>query len=116
MSLPLTTQNVRYILEKCKVQFVDEVLKQSIHESGNFKSKLAVKGNNIFGMRKAKSRENFALKNKYCGYATYEHWVYSVADYKLWQGNKKIKGKYSKYLQSRQYATDVKYFKKSGIK
>ena len=117
MSLELTKENVLYIIKKCKIQFPEEVLKQSIHESGNFKSKLSVKGNNIFGMRKAKQRETFALKKEYCNYATYSHWIYSIADYKLWQRNKKIKyKKYSQYLTSRGYAMDKNYIVKSKIK
>lgn len=66
------------------IKFPDIALAQAILESGNFKSKIAVQNNNLFGMRLPKSRETTAVGQK-LGYARYLSWKDSVRDFKMWQ-------------------------------
>lgn len=66
------------------IKFADITLAQAILESGNFKSKIAVQNNNLFGMRLPKSRETTAVGQK-SGYARYLSWKDSVRDFKMWQ-------------------------------
>lgn len=101
----LTLENVKSAMEDIGIMKINDAFLHIRIESGNLKSKLSTIGNNLCGMRKAKRRETFALDETYCGYATYEHWIYSLLDYWLWQGkgNKRISGKYSKYLNKRKY-------------
>jgi flagellum-specific peptidoglycan hydrolase FlgJ len=66
------------------IKFPDIALAQAILESGNFKSKIAVQNNNLFGMRLPKSRETTAVGQK-SGYARYLSWKDSVKDFKMWQ-------------------------------
>lgn len=101
----LTDEILKRALKEMGIKHPDEVFNQAILESGHFKSKLAIKGNNLFGMRKPGKRLTFALKDKIFGYAKYLHWIYSVADYKLWQDISPIKPgeKYKHYLKRRKY-------------
>ena len=66
----------------CK--FPDIVLAQAILESGNFKSSIFLKNNNIFGMKVSERRISTAI-GKRKGYAKYLDWGYSVTDYLLFQ-------------------------------
>ena len=66
------------------IKFPDVTLAQAILESANFKSKIAVQNNNLFGMRLPKSRETTAVGQK-SGYARYLSWKDSVRDFKMWQ-------------------------------
>lgn len=70
-----------------KIFYPDIAYKSSMTEG--FNSKLARKGNNLFGMKIPGRRTYCSLKKKYLGHATYAHWIYSVADYKLFQLSKK---------------------------
>lgn len=67
-----------------QIKFPDIVLAQAILESGSFKSNLAKKNKNLFGMRLARIRSTTA-KGQVHGYAKYDSWQESVKDYKLWQ-------------------------------
>lgn len=113
---PLTTSNVARAIIDLQIENPVMVFKQTIKESGwksdktEYKSKLALIGNNLFGMRKATQRLTSALTKTYCGYATYSHWIYSVLDYKYWQESKPQKKNecYKKYLVRRGYARNTK--------
>jgi len=85
------------------IKFPDIALAQAILESGNFKSKIAVQNNNLFGMRLPKSRETTAVGQK-SGYARYLSWKDSVKDFKMWQDSlfkrrpNMTRGQYLSYL------------------
>lgn len=66
------------------LEFPDIVFAQAVLESGNFKSKIAVKNNNLFGMRQPAKRPTTSTGTQY-GYATYDSWRESIADYMLYQ-------------------------------
>ena len=104
---PMTLDNIKQALKDIDVKFVNEVYLRIIIESGNLKSKLTLRGNNLFGMRKAGSRETTALKKKIFGYASYKHWIYSIIDYKLWEqfSPPKAKESYKSYLKRRNWNT-----------
>lgn len=87
------------VIKSLEIQFPEIVLAQAILESGNFKSKIAKNGHNIFGMKMPKKRKTIA-SGVYKGYAKYCCWEESVYDYKLWQKSKKFRSKneYLKYL------------------
>ncbi len=120
-SEPLTTSNVAQAIIDLQIENPVIVFKQTIKESGwknfktEYKSKLALIGNNLFGMRKARKRMTTALDKQYCGYATYSHWIYSVLDYKYWQDSKPKKKheSYKKYLVRRGYARNTKGYVKN---
>jgi uncharacterized FlgJ-related protein len=102
---------VRY-LTLTNVESKEIVLRQSILETGWFKSSLFKKGNNLFGMRVPKVRET-ASNGSYFGHARYDHWTDSVKDIILWQEYYKNKGKsfenYYKFLEEVNYATASNY-------
>ncbi|ROL58002.1 hypothetical protein D9V86_12030 [Bacteroidetes/Chlorobi group bacterium ChocPot_Mid] len=118
---PLTTQNVARAIIDLQIENPVIVFKQTIKESGwksgkiEYKSKLALIGNNLFGMRKANKRLTTCLAKTYCGYATYSHWIYSILDYKYWQESKPKKKQecYKKYLIRRGYARNTKRYVKN---
>ena len=96
------------------VKFPDIVYAQAILESGNFKSKVFKKNNNLFGMKVPKQRKTFAIGKSKKGYAKYDHWTTSVDDYIEWQ-NYHLK-KYSSFsrndymaLLNRIYSTNNNY-------
>ena len=55
-------------------------------ETGGFTSEGFRKGNNLFGMRPANKRTTLKA-GEHRGYATYDTWKMSVADYALYQKN-----------------------------
>ena len=105
-NLKLTEENFLLLCELFKIQHPKFVLKQAIIESGGFKSNVFNKTNNMFGMKVPLRRRTYALKGKKYtnNYAYYESWIHSLADYKLWQGNKTIDGDYTEYLEKRNFA------------
>jgi len=116
----LTLENVALALREIGIHHPDTVFFQTIKESGwlnktFYKSKLATKYNNLFGMRKPAQRYTTCLTNTYRGYATYSHWIYSVIDYLYWQQSNIIRENesYKQYLVRRGYARNTKgYVKK----
>lgn len=96
------------------LQNIDLLLKQAKLESNNFKSKLFKNGNNMFGMRKPAQRETFAKKEKLMGYATFDSWIHSLLDYKLWYdiNPKRNSETYFEFLKRRNFAQDLNYIKK----
>jgi uncharacterized FlgJ-related protein len=71
------------ILEQ-ELEFPDIVFAQAVLESGSFTSKLFRSNNNLFGMRKPSKRITLAIGERH-GYAIFEFWQESVADYALYQ-------------------------------
>jgi uncharacterized FlgJ-related protein len=115
----LTLANVATALKEIGIINPDTVFLQTIKESGwlnktLYKSKLATKYNNLFGMRKPAKRYTTCLSDTYCGYATYSYWIYSVIDYLYWQQSNKIKENesYKDYLIRRGYARNTKGYVK----
>lgn len=106
--IELNQENLAKMIVLFEIQHPEMVYKQIILESGNLKSKLAVEGNNLCGMRLPKKRRTLALKKKLYGYAVYPTWVHSVEDYKIWQGTDKIKD-YRSFLKRRKYSVITKY-------
>lgn len=105
----LTHTSLAILLRRAQVQHPEVAFRQAILESGNLQSGLTRRGNNIFGMKKPRRRETYALKRTlYGGYATYAHWSYSVLDYKLWQGERPIEN-YYRHLSKRGYSTNGRY-------
>jgi len=111
----LTLQNVATALKEIGIINPDTVFLQTIKESGwlnktVYKSKLATKYNNLFGMRKPTQRYTTCLSGTFKGYATYSYWIYSVIDYMYWQQSNKIKENesYKQYLVRRGYARNTK--------
>ena len=76
-------------LKDSGIIFPDIVWSQSALETGFWESKVFSENNNLFGMKQARVRENTATGTRY-GHATYEDWLQSVIDYKLWQKNHRI--------------------------
>ena len=79
-----TKDNIYELFRIIGMQQKDIVYAQMRLESGNFKSNIAKKNNNMFGMTHPVQRANTSMGKKN-GYATYKNWAYSVLDYRLWQ-------------------------------
>lgn len=110
--LPLTPQNVFVVIKDLNIKYPEFVFAQAILESGEFKSKITKSNNNLFGMRRSKTRKSTSIGiNK--GYATYDCWYNSVVDYKLWQDKNPPSNNidYSVYLKKRKYCTNPYYAK-----
>lgn len=95
------------------IKFPDIVFTQAILESDHFKSNLAKRNNNLFGMKLPRVRETTAIGKGRSGYAKYETWEDSVKDYLHWQNHmvknkNKTRSEYFKLL-GRIYATDKNY-------
>lgn len=100
------------------ILFPEIVFAQGVLESGHFKSDLFRNNNNLFGMRRPKSRKTTAT-GKRKGYAVYSSWIESIQDYKLWQDSlpkkyKSSKKTYLRYIEStycecRHYTSQVNH-------
>jgi len=93
------------------------IIAQAKHESGNFKSKLFKKHNNLFGMmhprvRPTLSKGSLARAEGRPGYASFETIENSVQDYILWMKFNslpttfKSPKEYAKTLKEKRYFTD----------
>jgi flagellum-specific peptidoglycan hydrolase FlgJ len=82
--MPLNKTTLYKQIKTSGIKYSDIVYAQAILESGNLKSNLVKRNNNIFGMRKPLYRETTAYA-KVRGYAAYSHWTCSITDYKLYQ-------------------------------
>jgi len=129
---PLTAENLSTELHHIKVLCPDEVYAQMMLESGNLKSYLVRRTNNMLGMRFPFQRtttasgiyipskdtivkgDASALK-KYASvsnYAVYDSWQDAVKDYKLWQDARfSLNERYLTFL-SNVYAEDSAYAQK----
>ena len=105
------------LIEKIKelnFRFPHIILAQAKLETGNFTSQSFVDGNNMFGMKEAKSRANTAQGTEF-GHASYDTWKESLYDYALYYNaylNKlRTESQYYSYL-SQNYAEDPEYISK----
>lgn len=101
-----------YILE-LNIQHPEVVLRQARIESGNFKSRVFLENNNMFGMKIPNKRPNM-VSGSNRGYAVYNSWQESVIDYALYQvysGKNLSKEDYIKMLNNN-YAEDTEYLNK----
>ena len=91
-------EGLREALEYYDIKYPDIVYAQAILETGNFKSKICKRKNNLFGLRKGKR------------YVKYNHWVDSVIAYKNKIQNRYKEGEdYYKFLKRIKYAENPKY-------
>ena len=67
------------------VSFPEVVTAQSCLETGWFKSNLAVKKNNLFGMQVPRVRPTTNIAQNGERWAEFEDWRLACIDYKLWQ-------------------------------
>lgn len=88
--------------------------RQAILETGWFRSKSFLIGNNCTGMKYARTRTKNAT-GVYLGHARYDHWLDSVLDYATWQNYWDSLGydmsDYYKFLDELPYATAKNYTK-----
>lgn len=104
----LSHEMLAYAIRDMKIQHPEWVYRQAMLESAGLCSKLARTQNNLFGMKMPRRRDTFAKEAGRKNYAIYETWVHSVADYKLYQGDKEIKD-YKSFLKSRKYSETGNY-------
>ncbi len=131
-ALPLTVENLHRELEKNHILCHDQVFAQIMIESGNLKSYLTRRTNNLIGMRFPFKRKTAAIGiylpgtnsiingsqselKMYKGknnYAVYENWQDCIRDYKYWQEkNFKLSESYLVFLGN-YYAEDSLYVQK----
>lgn len=104
---------LKTMLECLNIKHSDIVLAQAILETGNFKSKVFIENNNLFGMKLSKTRPSTALGLNN-NHAYYNHWTESVYDYAFWQTTfcrRLSREEYLDYLNS-VYAEDNSYKQK----
>jgi len=78
------------------------VYAQAILETGNFKSKVCIKHNNLFGLYNSKTNS----------YYKFNHWTESIIAYKKWiQKNYKYPNDYYTFLEKINYAESERYTK-----
>lgn len=101
-------------IKELNFRFPHIILAQAKLETGYFKSQSFVNGNNMFGMKQAKSRANTAQGTEF-GHASYDTWKESLYDYALYYNaylNKlRTESQYYSYL-SQNYASDPEYVSK----
>ena len=90
--------NLLKLLQKLNIKNYRIIYAQAVLETGHFRSKSFTQGNNLFGMKVAKSRPT-TNSGEYLGHAKYNSWQESVYDYALY---------YSKYLSK--FKTEESYF------
>ncbi len=95
-----TVEEVRQEIATQGIHHADIVLKQSILETGWYKSYSCKTRNNLFGFR---------YRGRYLEFAT---WQDSVAYYCRWQSRKFKGGDYYTFLKSVGYAEDTEYINK----
>jgi hypothetical protein len=81
---PFSVENLKSEIVKQGIKYPNIVLAQAVLESGHFKSDIFLDNHNIFGMKKPSVRKTKATgENR--GHATFNNWVDSVIDYKMFQ-------------------------------
>jgi len=92
--------------------FPELVLKQMKLETGNFKSNIFLKTNNLMGMTYPMKRKTTAIgkfsSGKY-NYACYENWIESAKDYLIFQQTYFKPDYYHQFLRDVGYAEDTSY-------
>lgn len=109
----LTDEILLDAMEWLEIQHPSIVISQARLESGNYKSNIAKKNNNIFGMRMPRVRETTALCESN-GYAYYDNWIESLKDYGLWQKKYAYNKTESEYFDIllKKYSEDSNYIQK----
>ena len=99
------------MLKGLNIKYPHIVLAQSMIETGQWKSKIFMENNNLFGMKEAKMRITTACGTQY-NHAYYNHWRESVYDYAFYQcrylSKIKSESEYFQYLAAN-YAEDPNY-------
>jgi hypothetical protein len=112
--MEFTPENLMLQIKRSGVRFPEIVFAQAVIETGHFKSTIFMEGNNLFGMKVARSRPTTSI-GEYSNHALYDHWTSSVMDYALYQSaylrKLKTKDQYYNYL-SQNYAEDPNYVTK----
>ena len=98
-------EGLREALEYYEVKYPNVVYAQAILETGNFKSDVCVKNNNLFGLYDSKNKRYYKFK----------HWSESVEAYIKYIQYKYDRGSYYSFLEELNYAKDPKYTKKLRI-
>lgn len=96
----LNIENIKYYLDFYKIKNKEIALKQIILETGNLKSNVCIKKNNLFGLYNGKRYLNFA------------HWSESIKCYKKIEEKNNNNKNYYKFLKDYGYSTDKNYIKK----
>jgi uncharacterized FlgJ-related protein len=78
-------------------------------ESGNLKSNVARKNNNLFGIKNAEKRPQLGRKSKINDYRHYENWMLSIFDRYLYELNYGTKLK--NYSEDENYKKKIQEFK-----
>jgi len=86
------------LIKDMNFRFPSVIYAQAILETGNFKSRVFIENNNLFGMHKATQRVTLSIGTE-SNYAYYNTWMESVYDYGFY---------YSKYLDK--MLTEEEYF------
>lgn len=82
-SYKFTENNLISYMKEINLPYPYIILAQCKLETGNYKSKIFRKNNNLTGMKEAKVRINLAKGTRY-NHAYYNHWTESIIDYALW--------------------------------
>lgn len=86
------------LMKRLKIRHIDIVISQAKIETGNFKSKVFIENNNLFGMRFPGNRVTLA-KGENLKHAVYDNWQESVIDYAIYQSTYLRKYSRSEYLK-----------------
>lgn len=120
----LTVQLLYEALVFNQIQNPEIVVRQSIIETGNFKSKIFIATNNPFGMHLAVYRKSVTTEFVYGDYydgqfhkmAKFNSWYDAVLDFKYWQDfwlkEELTEDQYYTFLRVLPYAVDPTYIRK----
>lgn len=114
----IPVEEVKGILQELRIEHKEVVLTQFKEESGWGTSGLAVKYNNVMGMKESNSRPTTATGKTDTGFATYDSVRDCLIDYALWQSSFArglSEEEYLKFLR-RVYTKDGEYlYKMLGV-
>lgn len=109
-----STDKLLCMIKELNFSFPDIVFAQAILETNNFKSRIFMENNNLFGMKQSVKRITKARYTQY-DHAYYKNWIESVDDYALYSStylsSLKTESDYFEYL-SQNYAEDSQYVTK----
>lgn len=101
-TLPLTIENLKYVINYYDLKYDSIIISQAILETGWFKSYNCKERHNLFGLYNTRKKEYFK----------FEHWTESVIGYRDLVQFKFKDGSYYKFLKELPYATDPNYINK----
>ena len=109
-----SSHELKQYIRSLNIRHADIVYAQAVLESNNFKSRIFIESNNLFGMKKAMQRPT-TCTGTHRGHASYSNWRQSVLDYALFQAaflrDLKTREQYLSYL-AQNYAEDPNYVTK----